>query len=218
MRTNTRCSQVHSIVHMLDQCARTRFPGHQWAPLVLQSQRAFLVLHALWPHAKGASRGSPTIGAVLGGRELWGLSNPRPLFSRFAFFSGNTIPLITRRLSVNLHSVIPRAISQTRDLAESYNSWIESLWRCWGRREVVLATGLGALPIAGAHGSVASSWAPASGQWVGVGAWLPLPTQAASQWNMGQAGGHSRRSPEPVGPQVCLLLCFQPACLCLSWL
>lgn len=124
--TNPQWSQVRSMVHLLGQLVRTRFPAPHWL-LWFCCFRAALVLCALCPEDHW---GVPSHWCRLGG---WGTLGP--LFSRFAFFffSGNTIPLIIRKLSVNLHSVIPRAINQTRDLTGSYNSWMESLVMVLGK-------------------------------------------------------------------------------------
>lgn len=105
--------------HMLGQLATMRFSGPLLAALVLLSQRAAIIFCALWPLRSSL----PLV-------QIWWVGNFRvKVFPGLCFlalqvliFSGNTILLIIRKLSVSLHSVIPRAINQTRDLTGSYNS------------------------------------------------------------------------------------------------
>lgn len=107
-----------SVAHALDQSVRMRFPDSCfWLLWFCRREEP----HALC-HAKTGHWGLTYHGFNLRGGGHQELSDPWPLFSRFVGFSGNTIPLIIRKLSVNLHSVVPRAINQTRDLIGSCNS------------------------------------------------------------------------------------------------
>ena len=97
--------------------------------------RASVILHALWPRAQGALRGHLPLVQIWGQEHFRGWVIPGLCFPGLWGFPGNTIPLIIRKLSVSLHSAIPRAINQTRDLTESYNSWIKSLVMVLGEEE-----------------------------------------------------------------------------------